>query len=143
MITVATLLAIARSWIDTPYHHQGRIKGVGVDCIGLIIGIAQDIGVTNIDRPEFRAYGRRPPRGRGMLRYFDEMATGKSMLVDPGRIAVFFFDEATKRAQHIGITTDVGILHTYSSMGRVVEHNLTQDWISKLICTYDFPGVTY
>lgn len=23
---------IARSWLGTPYHHMGRIKGVGVDC---------------------------------------------------------------------------------------------------------------
>lgn len=22
----------ALTWLGTPYHHQGRIKGVGVDC---------------------------------------------------------------------------------------------------------------
>ena len=25
-------LVEARSWIGTPYHHMGRVKGVGVDC---------------------------------------------------------------------------------------------------------------
>ncbi len=30
------ILAEARSWIGTPYHHKGRLKGVGVDCGGLI-----------------------------------------------------------------------------------------------------------
>ena len=23
---------IARSWLGTPYHHMGRVKGAGVDC---------------------------------------------------------------------------------------------------------------
>ncbi len=31
----------ARTWLGTPYHHQGRLKGVGVDCAGLLIGVAQ------------------------------------------------------------------------------------------------------
>lgn len=26
----------ARSWKFTPYHHKGRVKGVGVDCGGLL-----------------------------------------------------------------------------------------------------------
>lgn len=26
----------ARTWLGTPYHHQGRIKGVGVDCAMLL-----------------------------------------------------------------------------------------------------------
>lgn len=30
------ILIEARSWIGTPYHHKGRIKGVGVDCGGLL-----------------------------------------------------------------------------------------------------------
>lgn len=29
-------MTAARSWIGTPYHHKGRVKGVGVDCGGLI-----------------------------------------------------------------------------------------------------------
>lgn len=25
-------VAEAITWLGTPYHHQGRVKGVGVDC---------------------------------------------------------------------------------------------------------------
>ena len=25
-------VAEALTWLGTPYHHQGRVKGVGVDC---------------------------------------------------------------------------------------------------------------
>ena len=33
------IIQTARQWLDTPYHHQARVKGVGVDCIGLVIGV--------------------------------------------------------------------------------------------------------
>lgn len=38
----------ARSWIGTPYHHQARIKHVGCDCLGLIIGIWENISQNKI-----------------------------------------------------------------------------------------------
>ena len=30
------VIAEARTWIGTPYQHKGRVKGVGVDCGGLL-----------------------------------------------------------------------------------------------------------
>lgn len=30
------ILTEARSWLGTPYHHKGRVKGAGVDCGGLL-----------------------------------------------------------------------------------------------------------
>ncbi len=42
----------SREWIGTPFHEQGRQKGIGCDCVGLILGIAKEIGVTSlIGRP--------------------------------------------------------------------------------------------
>ena len=35
-----------RSYIGTPWMHQGRIKGVGVDCIGLTIIMARAAGAV-------------------------------------------------------------------------------------------------
>jgi NlpC/P60 family putative phage cell wall peptidase len=29
----------ALSWVGTPYRHQGRKKGVGCDCLGLVLGV--------------------------------------------------------------------------------------------------------
>jgi cell wall-associated NlpC family hydrolase len=31
-----SIVAEALTWLRTPYHHKGRVKGVGVDCGGLI-----------------------------------------------------------------------------------------------------------
>lgn len=39
----AQVIETARTWIGTPYRHQAHLKGVGCDCIGLIIGVWQDL----------------------------------------------------------------------------------------------------
>lgn len=39
MIHNARVIELAREWIGTPYHHQQANKQVGVDCIGLVIGV--------------------------------------------------------------------------------------------------------
>lgn len=37
------IIAIARSWIGTPYRHQASLKGVGADCLGLVRGIWREL----------------------------------------------------------------------------------------------------
>lgn len=41
----AALIAEARSWIGTPYHNCGDIKGVGVDCGMLLVRVFVDTGL--------------------------------------------------------------------------------------------------
>jgi hypothetical protein len=40
------LVAEARRWLGTPFRHQGRIRGEGVDCIGLVLEPARALGLT-------------------------------------------------------------------------------------------------
>lgn len=42
-ITRTSIIAIARTWIGTPYHHQASSRGVGTDCLGLVRGIYRDL----------------------------------------------------------------------------------------------------
>ncbi len=37
------ILAAARTWLGTPYHHQASLRGVGCDCLGLVRGIWRDL----------------------------------------------------------------------------------------------------
>src|SRR5881394_3419065 len=37
------IVAIARSWIGTPYVHQASLRGAGCDCLGLIRGIWREL----------------------------------------------------------------------------------------------------
>lgn len=36
---------VALSWIGTPYHHRARVKGAGVDCAQLLIGVYAEAGL--------------------------------------------------------------------------------------------------
>jgi hypothetical protein len=50
----ARAVAEARSWIRTPYHHMGRIKGAGADCYTLLLEVFQTLGLfTAADEQEF------------------------------------------------------------------------------------------
>lgn len=46
MTTRADVIAEARSWERTPYHHKARVKGHGVDCGQLIIAAFVDSGAV-------------------------------------------------------------------------------------------------
>ncbi len=35
----------ARSWLKTPWHHEARIKGAGVDCGMLILEVYEKVGL--------------------------------------------------------------------------------------------------
>lgn len=41
----AAVVAAARGWIGTPYHHRARVKGAGVDCAQILIAAYSDAGV--------------------------------------------------------------------------------------------------
>lgn len=37
------VVAAARTWIGTPYHHQASVKGAGADCLGLVRGVYREV----------------------------------------------------------------------------------------------------
>lgn len=41
----------AETWIGTRFQHQGRIKGLGVDCVNFITEVARDAGVKDLEIP--------------------------------------------------------------------------------------------
>lgn len=41
----ARVVEVARSYIGTPYHHHGRLRGVGVDCATILSLVYPEAGV--------------------------------------------------------------------------------------------------
>lgn len=41
----ARVVEVARSWLGTRYHHNARIKGVGVDCATLLVEVFTEAGI--------------------------------------------------------------------------------------------------
>jgi NlpC/P60 family putative phage cell wall peptidase len=50
----AAVVAEARSWLGTPYHHAARLKGVGCDCLTLLAEVFARAGmVAPIELPHY------------------------------------------------------------------------------------------
>lgn len=43
MPTRDEIVAAARRWVGTPYHHQASLRGAGCDCLGLVRGVWRDL----------------------------------------------------------------------------------------------------
>ena len=135
------IVAAARSWLGTPYHHQGRAKGAGVDCIGLIIGVAKGLGVSQFDT---LSYGRLPSGAalREGLQAHAHAAQGAWL---PGQIVLLRFDA---EPAHLGILGDypgsangLSLIHAYSHSGCVTEHRLADVWRARVVQRFEFPGL--
>lgn len=134
MVNRAEIIETARTFLGTPFRHQGRVKGRGCDCAGIIVGVAKELKLSDFN---FIHYGMSPNADK-LRQILDEEAvpTQDQKL---GSILLMTFDQ---EPQHLAIVTDIGILHAYSLIGRCVEHNLDALWTSRIAAMYDFPGVT-
>lgn len=138
------VVAQARSWLGTPYQHQARCKGAGVDCAGLIIGVAHALGASLFDTT---AYGRQP-LGAKLLEILQANARPAGHAWLPGQIVLMRF---ASEPQHLGILApsvpgawldQLHLIHAYGHSGRVVEHRLSSLWQHRVLARFEFPGVT-
>lgn len=167
MVTREAIVAAARSWLGTPYHHQASLKGVGSDCLGLIRGIWREL------------YGPEPEAMPPYTRDWGN-ATGSETLIaaacrhlvrledigtaGPGDVLVFRMrDEGV--AKHAGIIValpahqrsataslferggllerDGGrIVHAQEGLG-VIETELGRWWRRRAAAAFSFPGVSH
>lgn len=68
-VTRADLIAEARTWIGTPWIHQGRLKGIATDCVGVVICVPRALGLMP---PDFDITGyARDPQPQVMIRYLE------------------------------------------------------------------------
>jgi cell wall-associated NlpC family hydrolase len=50
----ANVVALARRWLGTPYHHMGRVRGAGVDCAMFPLEVYRAAGIIpDIDLPYY------------------------------------------------------------------------------------------
>lgn len=136
------IVDIARRWVDTPFHHQARLEGVGVDCVGLVIGVAREIGAV---APSFdiTGYGR-VPDGVQLRRHLDEhMVPLEHADMAPGDVVLVAFDS---HPQHVGIVGDylhggLSIIHASGAHGRVLETRLLFTKAMRFVAAYRFPDL--
>lgn len=136
-MTIARVRVVdaAREWLGTPFHHQGRVLGVGVDCVGVVIGVARQLGISDFD---LTGYGHRPDS-----RLLERMA-GELMIEVPvaaARPGDVLLIEVDGMPQHLGFVTELGLLHAYAPLRRVVEHRMDDGWRARVLAAFSLPGV--
>lgn len=133
------VIAAARLWIGTPYHHQASRRGIGCDCLGLVRGVWRDLYGTEAPAPppysrDWGEAGRREvllEAFRDALRPADGLALGTVIVfrMMPGALA-----------KHAGILIEgQRFVHAHERRG-VIAEPLTRTWARRAVASFRFPG---
>jgi cell wall-associated NlpC family hydrolase len=132
MSHVGRMISAARACIDTPFHHQGRVAGQGLDCIGLIVVALRAVGFEVNDRTD---YGLRPD-GVSLVRALEEHGAVRAEEILSGDVLLFRFDH---EPQHAALAIDADhMIHSYAPVGKVVETHIGASWQRRLVAIYRF-----
>lgn len=145
MVTKAQIVECARTYIDTPFHHRGRQPGLALDCAGVLVCDAREMGVVapDFDVPAYLAQ----PDGRTLIawcrQYLGEEVTKDEM--EPGDVVVFVADAYP---QHLGIVGNylygrLSVIHAsnVSRPPRVIETRLMFTRVMRFTAAFEFPGI--
>lgn len=119
MTSRSQVVAEARRWIGTPYHHHGRVLGVGVDCAQILCAVyeACDL-VEHIDPGNYARDWHLHRSEELYLGWLIKAGATEVSSPQPGDVAVFRFGRTWS---HGGILIeDNQVVHAYIGRGVIV-----------------------
>lgn len=124
------VVAVARSWLGTPYHTGGRIKSVGADCLTLLAEVFMEAGlVGGIEIPyypgDWHLHRETERYLEGLLKYTHEV---QSPL--PGDIALWKFGRCFSHGA-IVVKWPV-VIHAYVGRECTLEDAEKARWLSHI-----------
>lgn len=140
---VATrIVTEALDWVGTPYRHQGSRKGIGCDCLGLLIGVWRAVygvvpeqpGPYSVDWAETGGADRFLEAAR---RHCREKAFAEAEAGD----LILFRWRPDLPAKHAAIlVTPDRFVHAYEGSAVVVSA-LVPQWRKRIAAAFAFPEV--
>lgn len=149
MATRAQIIAKAREYVGTPFVHLGRQKGVGIDCVGLVLCVAEDLGLVDSNgvlllKTDYATYSPQPS-GQGLVQRELVRRTKRKLANQflPGDIVSL---RVPIEPCHVGIITEYKgvpyIVHAYSGGERkCIEHIFNAQWQRRVSTVFEFPGL--
>jgi cell wall-associated NlpC family hydrolase len=146
MPTRTEIIETARRCVDTPFRHQGRLVGVGLDCAGVLVYIGRQHPALQ-PAPEFNptAYSRFPNQVE-VRRHLRSALDPVPNIADrrPADVLLLVDNE---QAAHMGILARAEsgeyetLIHATEREGKVVEHILDDFWLRRICAVYRFRGL--
>ena len=114
----------AEEWIGTPYHHHGRLKGVGVDCAMLICKVFENAGATPEVDPGFYStqfgYHRSEEQFISWVEKYGKEVPGPV----PGGVVLMKYGRCFS---HGGVVVEGGFfIHAVMKVGQVIKSHLSE-----------------
>jgi NlpC/P60 family putative phage cell wall peptidase len=132
------IIAAARRWIGTPWRHQGSVRDVGSDCIGLVRGVWREcLGAEPLAVPPYRPDW--DESGDELLLASVAAAMPCAEKAHPGDVVLFRMNPHAP-AKHAAILTEADTLvHAYWARA-VVESRYGRFWRMRAAHAFSFPG---
>lgn len=116
----AAIVAEARSWLNTPYHHAAQIKGVGCDCAMFPAAVYHAMGL--IGEPEFESYPQDWNLHRSEERYLSMVETMARPVTGLPEAGDFVLWRWGRCFAHGAIVSQwPGIIHAVRGQGVVID----------------------
>jgi NlpC/P60 family putative phage cell wall peptidase len=137
----SAIVAEARSWIGTPYHHQASVKGVGCDCLGLVRGVWRAVyGAEPEPVPGYTKDWGEMSGEETMIaaarRHLTEMSVGEAL---PGDVLVFRIRRG-RMAKHAGLLSAPGRFIHAQEGGPASEVPFSDWWRERVAAVFRFPA---
>ena len=138
----AEIVAAARGWIGTPYRHQAALKGVGCDCLGLLVGVWGEVTGRNAGplppyTPDWAEAEGRETFAEGLRRYLLEIAAAEAEAGD----VVLFRWRPHLPAKHAGILTAPDRMVHAQEGAAVAEVPLNGWWQRRIAFGFSYPAL--
>ncbi len=124
LIARARVVAAAREWIGTPYHHMADVKGVGCDCAMLLVRVFCDLGLVEPFDP--RPYTRDWHLHRGEERYLGLLLERAHAVATPqaGDVILFQIRPLLRHGGIVARADPLTIVHAFAPARRVLEEEI-------------------
>lgn len=148
-VTREQIVQCAREYLGAKFVHQGRMKGVGVDCVGLVLCVAWELALVDrtgqaIRPTDYTDYSAQPAGT-----FVNDVCIKRLLRKSPAEIKPG--DVVSMRVPvepvHVGIISSrekvLYLIHAYNSGPdpKVIEHRLDDRWRRRIVGAFAFPGV--
>ena len=133
------VVAAARLAIGTPFRHQGRRVGSGLDCAGLLAHVCHALGQPIADQS---GYAKRPSGGQLQAALDAQPALVRSSgLPVVGDFVLMRFED-DRWSSHLGVCAGKTMIHAWAVARKVCEHDFDAEWLRRVVRTYRFKDLT-